>query len=102
MGLMEETVNNYLITEKKLESEIARKVILANILKYNDIANEFMQWLETRTYRDDGLEVMGCTAQDIYAMAPFLDGIGVYNFLVTLRDNPERGQEIIKSGFIIK
>lgn len=99
---MEEIITNYLVTEKQVDSEIARKVVLAKILKYDDIVTEFMQWLETRTYRDDGLEIMGYRAQDVYAMAPFLDGIGVYEFLVTLRDNPKRGQEIIESGFAIK
>ena len=54
------------------------------------------------TASDAKLEVNGYTAGDICGMAPLLDGIGVYNFLVDLRDNPEAAQKAIDSGFVVK
>ena len=51
---------------------------------------------------EGGVEVDGYRAQDIYEMAPMLDGIGVFNFLVTLRDDPEEGEKMIEEGFRVR
>ncbi|MDR2344126.1 MAG: hypothetical protein LBD86_06320 [Spirochaetaceae bacterium] len=43
--------------------------------------------------------VEGYTAEMIARLAPFMDGVGVYNFLVTLRERPDNGKRIIVAGF---
>jgi len=32
-------------------------------------------------------------------LAPFMDGVGIYNFLITLRERPENAKRIIAEGF---
>lgn len=96
---MEEIIEKYLIDEKKVESEVVREMLMKKVMKYDDIKTEFGKWLETRKYGEAMVEVNGYTAGRIHEMAPMLDGIGVFNFLVTLRDNPGEAQRIIKDGF---
>ncbi len=98
---MEEKIEKYLVEEKKVESEVVRQRLRQKVMKYDDIAAEFVKWLETRNYDDMLVEIGGYTAKKIYTMAPMLDGIGVFNFLVTLRDDPEGAKEIIKEGFVV-
>ena len=96
---MNNEIEKYLIDEKKVESEVVRKLLTEKVTKYDDIRDEFLKWLEVRNYDDMPLEVGGYTAKSVYKMAPMLDGIGVFNFLVTLRDDPEEAQRIIGEGF---
>lgn len=98
---MEEKIEKYLIEERGIESEVVREKLRGKVMKYDDIAQEFQQWLDEREFRD-GVNVEGYTAKSVSEMAPMLEGIGVYNFLVTLRDNPEEGKRIIDEGFMIK
>jgi len=99
---MDVRIEQYLVTEKKVESPVVRSMLMKKITKYDDIKNEFLNWLKRRDYSDAKLEVNGYTAGDICGMAPLLDGIGVYNFLVDLRDNPEAAHKAIDSGFVVK
>ena len=96
---MEERIEGYLRDEKKVESSVVREMLRKKVMKYDDIASEFLQWLETRGYDENGLEVGGYTAKKIVELAPRLDGIGVFNFLVTLRDDPEEAKKYITEGF---
>ena len=68
-----------------------------------DIAEEFIEWLNTGKYKEDNpIVVEGYTAEDIVKLASFLDGAGAYNFLITLRERPEKAKGYIKDGFKIK
>ena len=70
------------------------------VSKYEDICKEFEYWINNKTYNaDKPLVVGGYTAQDIYKLAPFMDGLGVFNFMVTLRENPAKAKEYIDGGF---
>ena len=65
-----------------------------------DIAEEFIEWLNTGSYKKENpITVEGYSAQNIAEMAEFLDGAGAFNFLITLRERPEKGLEYIKTGF---
>lgn len=93
---------NYLMNEKDCTEIVADK-LTAKLTKYDDIKQEFLHWLETGEFiKDNPLRVGGYTAMEISAMAPMLDGAGVCNFMVTLRDDPETAQEIIDDGFSVK
>ena len=89
----------YFLEEKGLSELVARK-LTASLEKYDDIKSAFLTWLKTRDYRStEGFTVGGYSAADISNMAPFLDGSGVYNFMVTLRDNSAEAKLIIERHF---
>ncbi len=96
---MKDEVLKYLCEEKKVELVEAER-LFRKVSKYADIYNCFLHWLMVRDYHDESnIEVRGYTAEDIYWKAKFLDGIGVYNILVDLRDNYDATESIIQSGF---
>lgn len=64
-----------------------------------DIAEEFSEWLETHHYRENAINIRGYTAAKIVKMAPFLDGAGAFNFLITLREKPDKAEKYIQEGF---
>ena len=59
---------------------------------------KFLSWIDNRKYTNR-IIVGDYSSEQIYKLAPSLSGIGIYNFMVTLRDNPELAREIIQSGF---
>jgi hypothetical protein len=94
-----ETIVNYLVNERKQKPQVAAK-IAAPLGKYDDISAELEKWIERREYaQENPLTIEGYTAEMISKLAPFMDGVGVYNFLVTLRERPENGKRIIAEGF---
>ena len=99
---MEERIEKYLRDERGVRSEVVRRRLCEKVMRYDDIAGEFGRWLDIRSSEEGGVEVDGYRAQDIYEMAPMLDGIGVFNFLVTLRDDPEEGEKMIEEGFRVR
>jgi hypothetical protein len=89
----------YLLNEKQM-SAVAAARTEKKISKYDDIRKEFELWIENKTYNaDNPLVIGGYSAKDIYNLAPFMDGLGVFNFMVTLRDDPARAKEYIDGGF---
>jgi len=89
----------YLLDEKQMTEVIASRTE-KKVSKYEDVRKEFEFWIENKTYNaEPPLVVGGYTAQDIYKLAPFMDGLGVFNFMVTLRENPAKAKEYIDSGF---
>ncbi|MCL2721322.1 MAG: hypothetical protein FWD47_08290 [Treponema sp.] len=93
------SIMDYLLKEKKMTEIIAKRTV-EKISKYDDIRKEFEYWICNKSYNaENPLDVGGYTAQDIYKLAPFMDGLGVFNFMVTLRDDPEKAKEYIDGGF---
>ena len=93
------SIVNYLVNERKQKPEMAEKITF-QIEKHDDIRDELEQWVEKREYpQDNPLTIEGYTAAMISKLAPFMDGVGVYNFLVTLRERPDNGKRIIAEGF---
>lgn len=89
----------YFIEEKSV-TEVVAKVLAKPLLKYDDIKNEFLYWLENRNYDcPEPITISGYTASSVARIAPHLDAAGVYSFLVTLRDNPNKAKEYIDNGF---
>jgi len=96
---MMEKIVNYLVNERNQKQEVAVK-IASPFEKHDDICAELLNWIELRAYTlDNPLTVEGYTAEMISKLAPFMDGVGVYNFMVTLRERPENGKRIIAEGF---
>lgn len=95
-------IEMYLVNEKSCTEVVAER-LAEKLTKYDDIKNGFLHWMKTGTYAsEETLEVAGYTPAKIHEIAPVLDGAGVYNFMVTLRDDPEEAQRIIDGGFVAK
>lgn len=90
---------NYFVKEKGTTAVVA-KILTETLVKYEDIKNEFCNWLETRSYEEENpIMIEGYSARMIGELNPDFDAAGVYNFMVTLRDKPERAKEYIAKGF---
>ena len=97
-----EKILKYLTEEAECEPEMVAPLMLKDLTKYDDIEAEFLEWLDERKYRENGaVEVEGWTARKVVEKAPWLDGAGVFNFLVSLRDEPEAAKEIIERQFVV-
>jgi len=96
---MMEKIVNYLVDMRNQKPEAAAK-IASPFEKHDDICAELEEWIEKQAYpQDNPLTIEGYTAEKISKLAPFMDGVGVYNFLVTLRERPDNGKRIIAEGF---
>jgi hypothetical protein len=96
---MMEKIINYLVNTCNQKQEVATKIATL-FRKHDDIRGELEKWIERREYpRDNPLEIEGYTAEAIFRLAPFMDGVGVYNFMVTLRERPDKAKRIIAEGF---
>lgn len=94
-----EKVIDYLVNIRNQKSEVAAKIV-SPLEKHKDIRAELEIWIENQSYPpDDPLTIEGYTAEAISKLAPFMDGVGVYNFMVTLRERPENAKRIIAEGF---
>ena len=94
-----EKVINYLVNERNQKPEMATKLSLS-LEKHDDIRFELEKWIETKEYpQDNPLMIEGYTAENISKLAPFMDGVGVYNFMVALRERPDNAKRIIAEGF---
>jgi len=92
-------ISDYLINSRKQKPEVAAK-ISAPFDKHEDIHAELEKWIERQAFpQDNPVAVENYTAEMIAKLAPFMDGVGVYNFLITLRERPESAKRIIAEGF---
>jgi len=90
---------NYLINTCNQKPEVAAKIV-SPLEKHYDIRAELEKWIEKREYpQENPLAIEGYTAETIFKLAPFMDGVGVYNFMVTLRERPDKAKRIIADGF---
>ena len=94
-----EKIINYLVNERNQKPQVAAK-IAAPFEKHDDIRAELEKWIEQKEYpQDNPITIEGYTAGMISKLAPFMDGVGVYNFMVTLRERPDNAKRIIAEGF---
>ena len=94
-----EKILDYLVNERKQKSDVAGRITLP-LRNHDDIRIELESWIECREYKQDNpLMIEGYTAEMISGLAPFMDGVGVYNFMVTLRERPDNAKRIIAEGF---
>ena len=94
-----ENIINYLVNVRKQKPEVAAQIV-SPLEKHDDIRAELEKWIEGQAYpQDNPLTVEDYTAEMISKLAPFMDGVGVYNFMVTLRERPDNAKRIIAEGF---
>jgi hypothetical protein len=96
---MNEKIVNYLVNVRNQKRETAVK-IASPFEKHDDIRVELEKWLERQEYEQDNpLTIEGYTAEKISKLAPFMDGVRVYNFMISLRERPDNAKRIIAEGF---
>jgi len=96
---MTKKIVDYLVNTRNQKPETAARIALP-LEKHDDIRAELEKWIERQEYtQDNPLVIEGYTAEKISKLAPFMDGVGVYNFLVTLRERPDNAKSIIAQGF---
>ena len=94
-----ERVETYLIDDLGRTPEVAT-MVAGKFNNHADILTELLQWIDTKSLDFiSPISVRGYTAKDIKEQAPFMNGVGLYSFLVTLREKPTQGEQIIKSKF---
>lgn len=92
-------IRRYCMEELKC-SQIKFERITEKIYRHEDIKSEFEHWINNRNYdAPNAVEIEGYTAAKLYGIASFLDGIGIFNFMVTLREDPDKAKELIAAGF---
>ncbi|WP_368213049.1 hypothetical protein [Blautia sp. RTP21359st1_E11_RTP21359_211015] len=96
---MDEIIS-YLVEEKG-ETIVVAKILAQNLCKYEDIKEAFLIWLENRTLQTEP-EIRGYNPVKIHEVRPELEPVGIYQFLVTLRESPDRAEQIINSNFAQK
>ena len=90
---------SYLTEDRKVKPEAARKICAA-FERHDDIRAELECWVDARAYpQDNPIIINGYTAEKVAGLAPFMDGVGVYNFMITLRERPDSAEKIIAAGF---
>jgi len=95
---MEEIMKYF--TEEKATTEAVAKILSKTIMKYDDLRDEFIKWLESRSFDfESPVTIEGYTVKDISVIDPTMDAAGIYNFMVTLREQPEKAKEYISKGF---
>lgn len=91
---------DYFVNEKHTTSVVAN-VLTKTLIKYDDIKEGFVYYLKHRKYPEYP-EISGYNPKQISDIQPELDAAGVFQFLVTLRDNPLKAEEYIKNNFARK
>lgn len=70
--------------------------------KHPDIMMEFENWITTKQYNPEGVNVEGYTAAKLAENFLFLRGEGAYVLLIELRDDPQKAHKRISGGFKLK
>lgn len=95
----EKVICDYLKQEIN-KSDTVLKIIFKDLIKYDDIFDEFTKYLVQKTYDIPGaISVEGYTAKKISELNPSFKATGVYTFLNYLREKPEEAKDVIKKGF---
>jgi len=97
LDAVDKLVEKYFTNEKHMSHEEALKNY-EEIAKHPAILKEFLFWVYTGQYVSK-VKVEGYTARQIFDMANYLDGVGVFNFLITLIERPKEGIATIQDGF---
>ena len=94
-----EIIRKYLIEERKMPAVVAERT-LEKLARHPDISDELKSWIANRTYETNTpVSVEGYTGADIARLAPFMDGVGVFTFLVSLWNSPKRQKNRLPWGF---
>lgn len=95
-----EKINDYLKSIGLPEKMIEKKI--NEFAKHKDIADEFIYWIENKSYMCDGIYVEGYSAKTIGAKSILFDGLTAFTLLIQLREDPEKALKKISNNPLIK
>lgn len=92
-------IKEYLQKETSEQNAFLERAV-AKFEAHPDIAKEFEYWITTKEYKKDSpVQIEGYTAESISKLAPFLNGAGVFSFMITLREQPDVAKAQIAAKF---
>ena len=98
--LRKEAIKSYLLSENNL-SERRADMTISKLTKHKDIYQEFSDYVAKRTFPENGLSVEGYTAKILnqnYSLSP----LGAYNYLIYLREMPNKALADLKNDLPTK
>ena len=90
-------IRKFLIEEKHLNPFEAEEFINL-FLKHDDILKEFIGVIDGGVIPENGVESGEWTAKSLSKKLPHLETYQIYEFLVGLREEPEKYQKYIEEG----
>ena len=101
---MKDTTIEYFTNELK-ENPVRAEEMYSKLEKHPDILQEFENWLTTRQFPDEdngSVIVNGYSAKKLSEVNTLLEPIGIYNYLVYLREDPEKALLELENGLPTK
>lgn len=95
-----EQIKDYLLSKIGLSEKIADMTIL-KLARHKDIYLEFADYINTGIFPNNGLSIAGYTAEKLNNNYP-LSPLGAYNYLIYLREMPEKALADLKAGLLTK
>lgn len=95
---MKQKILKYFI-EELIEKPLRAEEMYKKLERHPDILCEFEEWLDGRNFpgEDSAIVVEGFSAK-ILAETTYLEPIGVYNYLIYLREKPSEALNYLKKG----
>lgn len=94
---MDKKITQYLVGECGKSSTFAAGCI-QKMKAHPDVMNAFAEWIELRDFsRIHAPVVMGISVTELHATGK-LSPVGVFNYLIYLRNNPEEALDALKRG----
>lgn len=89
-------IKEYLIQKIELNDYRAEQEYLG-LHRYEDIEQEFVNYILNKQERKKCIEVEGYTAETLHKQYP-LSILGAYNYLIYLRENPKEAMLNLEKG----
>lgn len=89
-------IKDYLVKNCGMNEYFAMQLI-AKMGKHADIMNEFVEYTRTHEYKD-GVKSGEWTAKSLSKKLPHLEANTIFEFMVGLRDEPEKYEGYIAGG----
>lgn len=94
---MSKVIREYYEKAHTMPALIEQKIALFE--KHPDIMREFENWITTKQFSSEGVNVEGYTAAKLAEKFRFLRGEGAFVLLIELRDNSQKAHKRISGGF---
>ena len=94
--LRREQIRNYLLSDGGL-SERRADMTISKLARHKDIYLEFSEYVAKKAFPEEGISVAGYTAEVLNQNYP-LSPLGAYNYLIYLREMPEKALADLKAG----
>lgn len=93
-----DSIKKYL-SEECHEPSMRVASTLQDLSAEDDIAAEYIKWIEARNYDYDGqVEIEGFTAKSLHERRPDLPPNDIFYLLIRLRHFPDQAKKIIELG----